>query len=70
MLEGFHHNGTGDMEVAKESRVEAETAYVPENPTEMVGQYLRATLKKYRMMDDFLCTQFFQHPEVDPYITF
>ena len=50
-------------------RVEAETAYGSENPTEMVGQYLWGTLQTHRVMDDFLRTQFCQHPEVDPHIT-
>ena len=50
-------------------RVEAETVYGSENPTEMVVQYLWGTLQAHWLMDDFLRTQLLQHPEVDPHIT-
>ena len=50
-------------------RVEVETEYGSDNPMEMVGQYLWGTLQTHRVMDEFLQTQFRQHPEVDPHIT-
>ena len=50
-------------------RVEVEIAYGPENRTETVVQYLWVTQHLHRVMDDFLQTQFHQHPEMDPQIT-
>ena len=35
----------------------------------MVGQYFLRTLEAHWVMDDFLRTQFFQHPEVATHIT-
>ena len=50
-------------------RLDTDTAYVSDNPSEMVGQYLWVTLQAHLVMDDFLLTHFFQHTEVAPYIT-
>ena len=49
--------------------VESEAAYGYNNPTYMVVKYLWGTLQAHMVMDDFLWTQFYQHPEVAPHIT-
>ena len=56
------------MELRK-FRVEADTACVSDNLSEVVGKYLWGNLQVHRVMDDFLQTQFLQHPEVAPQIT-
>ena len=50
-------------------RAELETAYGPDNPMEMVGQYLCGGLQAHRVMDELFWTQFCQHHEVAPHIT-
>ena len=50
-------------------RVEAETEYGSDDPIKMVGQCILGNLQAHRVMDDFLLTQFRQHPEVAPRIT-
>ena len=49
-------------------QVDSETAYGSAENVMMVGQYLRGTLQVLRVMDDFLISQFQQHPEVVPHI--
>ena len=50
-------------------RLDTYTAYVSDNPSEMVGQYLWVNLQAHLVMDEFLMTHFFQHLEVAPHIT-
>ena len=50
-------------------RLDTDTAYISDNPSEMVGQYLRVNLQAHLVMDDFLLTHFFHRPEVAPHIT-
>ena len=50
-------------------RVGGETAYVADNPLEMLVKYLRGTLQAHRVMDDFLWMQLRQHLEMTPHIT-
>ena len=49
-------------------RVEAEMEYGSDNLKDMLGQYLWGTLQAHWVMNDFLRTQFRQHPEVAPHI--
>ena len=49
-------------------RLEAETAYVSDNLTDMVGQYIWGTLQANWAIDVFLQTELLQNTEVDPHI--
>ena len=50
-------------------RLDTDTAYVSDNPSEMVRQYLRVNQQAHLVMNYFFLTHFFQHPEVAPHIT-
>ena len=50
-------------------RVEVDTVYGSENPTEILGQQLRGNLQVHRVIDEFLRKKFLQHPEVAPHTT-
>ena len=56
------------QEVSK-VRVEADTTYGSNESSVIVGKYLWGNLQAHIVIDDFLRTQFSQHPEVAPQIT-
>ena len=54
MFDSGAHHDLHYIAGARKVRVEVETVYVSDNPSVMVGQYLRGNLNVHIIIDDFL----------------